>query len=372
MRKVTIFYDGSYYTFKWLKPLLWADKEFKELGYSIGFKNIFEYLPIKNKFDTIKYNSSHGEYDILMLALHHSHFEKELSKNDIIKILLDFRQRCKTLIWMDTSDSTGTTFFEVLPYVDMYFKKQYLVDTDTYTKKIWGGRIFCEYYHEKYGVNDEEIENKEYLPIEKHYENKLRLSWNVGLGDLFSEKYSCFLKPHKIEKPEYILPESQKKYDIHFRGSAWSTAAGYQRFLTRNALDSCSYLSHPDASKKVPHEEYVQELKESKAILSPFGWGEICTRDFEAFTYGAVLIKPDMDHMITFPNWYKKFETYIPLDWDFNNVNEVFQMIKENQLMCREIALNGQHIFSKFRDNDSGKKLFAQHLVNEIEKNGES
>ena len=46
MRTITVFYDGSYYTFKWIKALLWAKKEIKELGYKIRFQNIFEYLPV--------------------------------------------------------------------------------------------------------------------------------------------------------------------------------------------------------------------------------------------------------------------------------------------------------------------------------------
>lgn len=30
------------------------------------------------------------------------------------------------LVWLDTADSTGTCMFDVMPYVDLYFKKQLL------------------------------------------------------------------------------------------------------------------------------------------------------------------------------------------------------------------------------------------------------
>ena len=33
-------------------------------------------------------------------------------------------------------------------------------------------------------------------------------------------------------------------------------------------------------------------------MLSPFGWGEICYRDFEAALNGMLLIKPDMNTLI--------------------------------------------------------------------------
>ena len=29
-------------------------------------------------------------------------------------------------------------------------------------------------------------------------------------------------------------------------------------------------------------------MKNTKTVVSPFGWGEICGRDFEAIVYGAV------------------------------------------------------------------------------------
>ena len=37
--------------------------------------------------------------------------------------------------------------------------------------------------------------------------------------------------------------------------------------------------------------------RESKLCFSPFGYGEVCWRDFEAMSTGAVLVKPDMSHL---------------------------------------------------------------------------
>ena len=43
--------------------------------------------------------------------------------------------------------------------------------------------------------------------------------------------------------------------------------------------------------------------------MSPFGLGEITLKDFEVFS-GSLLMKPNMDHMLTWPNFYTK-DTYI-------------------------------------------------------------
>ena len=76
--------------------------------------------------------------------------------------------------------------------------------------------------------------------------------------------------------------------------------------------------------------KYTKELSKSIALLSPFGWGEICYRDFEAILNTNLLVKPDMDHLETWPNIYKN-ENYFRLDWDFMNSNEIEKYIFTNK-----------------------------------------
>ena len=66
----------------------------------------------------------------------------------------------------------------------------------------------------------------------------------------------------------------------------------------------------------VPKKEYRKNMYESKFVVSPFGCGEICYRDYETFMAGAALIKPDMSHLETWPNLYIPNETYFPISWD--------------------------------------------------------
>ena len=61
---------------------------------------------------------------------------------------------------------------------------------------------------------------------------------------------------------------------------------------------------------------FNHEAAHSKIILSPFGWGELCLRDFEAVFNGALLLKPDMSHLETWPDIFVPGETYIPFGWD--------------------------------------------------------
>ena len=106
-------------------------------------------------------------------------------------------------------------------------------------------------------------------------------------------------------------------------------------------------MNHPDPKQKVRHTEYVRELKAAKTILSPFGWSEIYGRDFEALQYGAIMVKPSMRHLDTFPNTYKEYETYVPLEWNFSDFDEVMHHIKAGKYT--HVAWQGQEAFRNMR-----------------------
>ena len=376
MRTITVFDDGSNYTMRWLRGLVWAERELMERGFRLVFNGGKTLIPRKlngNKeflFDDLKESIARShKLDIVFLAFHHGRQFYKHSDSEIIELLKMIKSRCNYLVWLDTADSTGTPKFQYLPYVDKYLKKQILKDRKRYLSPIWGGRIHCDYYHNLLGVNDEEVEKDYYdASISETEIEKIGVSWNVGCGDLFGGSFAKqLLHPFNYAHYDFISPSSEKMIDIHFRGSAWSPIAGYQRRKTIEILSSTTGLSIPDVTKKIPHEEYVRELQSAKMVCSPFGWGEICTRDFEAFLYGATLIKPSMEHMITFPNWYIKNETYVPLSWDFSDFSALIDKVKDHDIdSYKIIAENGQQMYHDIMMSTTGRKQFAKHLIEQL------
>ena len=81
---------------------------------------------------------------------------------------------------------------------------------------------------------------------------------------------------------------------------------------------------------KLPYQEYIQSLYQSKMALSPFGQGEVCYRDFEISEFGVVMVKPTMERVNTHPNSYIENETYIPVNLDWSNLNEVVDYALSN------------------------------------------
>ena len=50
MNTITVFYDNSPYTLRWLRALIWAKKEFVDKGYGITFHGPSSFIP---RYDTI-------------------------------------------------------------------------------------------------------------------------------------------------------------------------------------------------------------------------------------------------------------------------------------------------------------------------------
>ena len=110
---------------------------------------------------------------------------------------------------------------------------------------------------------------------------------------------------------------------------------------------------------------YWQELKNAKLVFSPFGWGEACLRDFEAFIAGAALLKPDMSIINTWPNFYKKNITYIPLPWEIEKWESAISNIINNDELINKIAKNGQLLYAYYWTKE-GMLEFCERFKNMI------
>ena len=105
---------------------------------------------------------------------------------------------------------------------------------------------------------------------------------------------------------------------IEHRKSAW------------NMLNDNDMKGFDIRTSKLPFEEYIGILYNSKFSLSPFGMGEICFRDFECMQFGTTIIKPDMSMIRTKPNIYVGDETYIKVDYHWKDLKEKLKEVLGN------------------------------------------
>jgi len=372
MKQINILIDSSKIIFYHIFPLILNRKNLFAKGYKINF-----YRKLNNKL---------LDSDILILlskpiiALLN---EKEIifqNNGPSLRFLQNTKPRVDRLIWMDTSDSTSVTHFEVLPYVDLYLKKQLFRDKSNYQTTFYGGRIFTDFYHKQFGINDSKL-FAQYFSLPPNQYSKVDLSWNIGLGNMFNAFDNNLQRIiqrrfFNIIKPDYnikvVVPNLKKEIDVLLKTStnlSRETVAFHRKELVNRlkVIVKSKNLQSVIQGKRLPDKEFKRVMMQTKIFPSPFGWGEIGVRDYEAFIYGGVLLKPTMKHMITWPNVFIENETYIPIEWDYNNLEEKIQILIEDSQFRVKIARQGQ---KKYLDSisEKGMSTFCDWFINQIEK----
>lgn len=313
-----------------------------------------------------------GLTDCNILALE-SKFYKDAWTPDPEAVLDDLSrlgEKVDTLVWFDTTDSTGTLQTEVLPYVDGYYKGQLHTDREVYQQPLYGKRPFTDFYHETAGIEDD---SPTYLtPVENTSDlEKLGVSWNFGLTHytrhsqrlralfrrLPRRAFGLFPWEWYLGRIGWTNPSRTRTNDVCGRFSTGydRNTVQYQRQAVADAIaDICD-------TERVSPRAYWKELANSRLVVSPFGWGELCYRDFEAFRAGCVLVKPSMDHVDTWPPLYDAGETMVPVEWSLDDLTETVMDCLENYEM-QSVAENGQRRYRQYLVDDSAKQAFVDRV----------
>jgi hypothetical protein len=269
-----------------------------------------------------------------------------------LNLIKKLRDKYKTIVFLCGQPEAGTNRLDLLPYVDRLFYKSVFSDRENYQKDLYSKNLFADYYHKNYQVADKEIEYR-YSPVLSAGDTKrIELSWNIGVGDYprrhwrqrmgtalaragFPGLGRLFKTGHKNPPPDFS--GAARPIAVHARIDPVSCESiAYQRrlFLERIAGNGLFLTGI------VPQHQYYRELYDSKMALSPFGWGEVCFRDFEAIISGALLLKPDMSHVKTWPDVYIPYETYVPVNWDGTDIIEKAETYLANDRERLRIAEN--------------------------------
>ena len=288
--------------------------------------------------------------DIIFVDNKFFKFWWQKKEDDVYKFLKIAKKRIGTVLWFDTADSTGTPQFQVLAYVDGYYKNQILKDKRLYFKNFYRARIFSEYYHRKFNIADLHETGCE-CPLDPAQIEKIHVSWNSGLNDygLYAGNYS--LPGNIISKlrkyfpyltgytADFIRVDKKRPISITSRLSFRHTRnfVVYHRRLLMKKLEKLGVKT--DFTNRM---FYYNELKNAQISISPFGMGEVCYRDFETVMNGALLVKPDMGHVETWPDIYKNNETYIGCEWDFSNLEEILEGLLSDTQNLQHIAREAQ------------------------------
>lgn len=261
---------------------------------------------------------------------------------DLAKYIEKLRQSGKRIAYFDDTADPREIDTDALSACDVYYKKQALIDRSAYRRAVYGKRIITEYYHERFGIDDNDPDWA--AAISETDMDKIRVSWNLGIGSYPKTKIRKAIAMRMagigLMQPLRHVLRNPGTYRPSHVGKVLRASARFGCSFSRNTIsqhrkhfvDQVSRRPDLFLSGRIPLREYNRELRTAAATVSPFGWGEICFRDFEAIINASVLLKPSMGHIETWPEIYQPQKTYIPLDWDaLNLVSETESILEDDQ-----------------------------------------
>ena len=228
--------------------------------------------------------------------------------------------------YLDWFAPTDLRFAEVLDQdIAAYVKKQTLKKFELYKQATIGDTNLTDYYGRR---SDIQLPRTQFH-VPADFEKKIFL----GAGFEYSPQV---LK--NLNQPLYL---GARTIDMHARiatkGTPWYS---YMRGEALAAVEKLKSNLNVAYAGRVPSHQYLAELRDSKLCFRPFGYGEVCWRDFEAMGAGAVLLKPDMSHLKLANDYFRPFETYVPLSWDLSDLREKAEYYIQNHAERKAISEN--------------------------------
>jgi len=278
---------------------------------------------------------------------------RQFIKPDFVdtELLAKLRAKYRRIAFFHDDAGGGIPRLEVLPYVDLFYSKALFKDRSLYKRSLYGKELYSDYYHTKYHIDDAKAIVRAVVEDEAELA-KLRLSWNVGIGDYPRGKLrqrigtafarvagpavaSSFYSRRAL--PKDPVSTNRGTYAVHARIGLTSRATiSFQRKLILDRIEGDDRFLIGMVSQR----QYNVEVADSRIVLSPFGWGELCLRDFEAVRSGALLLKPDMGHLETWPDVFKNDETYASFSWDAEDILERTTFYLDDEKERRRVASN--------------------------------
>ncbi len=243
--------------------------------------------------------------------------------------------------FVDWYDQTSTPHFAVLPYVDAYVKPQVYRDLSWYRDDLVGGFAFTDFLAREAGVLQDDFHFGS-VP-DPAYAHRIVVGWNIGS----SRAYRRYLRIEGLRS----RPWTRRRVDVQGRFGLGPTPEGWYAFHRRSARTALEGLRGEfDVRMEgmLPRRAYMRELRDSKVAVSPFGWGEVCFRDFDAVCRGCLLIKPSMSHAVTSPDIFVPYETYVPVRWDLADLERACRFYLRNPDESRRIVANAREAYRDY------------------------
>jgi len=290
------------------------------------------------------------------------------------------------LVLFDYLDGNESRFWAVMPHIDLYLKQYLHRDMKKYQQQFTGASEFIQYQVDsgriENTIQEEVWTNLFQSKLDKKQYRKVMLGWNFGLwGRLIQlaegnasrvlwakdrpDKRLVTLAKRALDSVRAAVGGESEPIDIYCRATlykGWTKAHRMEVIESLNQMpDRYNVIS---SIKKVGFSEYYREMEQSKIFVSPSGWCEYTPKDYEAMYFGALLIKPCVEHIDTHPNILIPNETYVAVKWDLSDLNEKCEYYLENPIERKRITDNAKKAFVGYFE----QKLFVEKIDEVLQK----
>ena len=239
------------------------------------------------------------------------------------------------IVLVDAVDQSSSPYLECLPHVDMMLKSQVFRDRSQYVRECRGGYPFAAWCSEHLNLDLDGWEFGSTTSTE--HLGQIRTGWNMGVSRFYRGL-------HRVARA-CAKPWRERSYDLSRRflvpepstAPVWDWYRAYRRFCGLAVAQQGRSFTMTGTTH-LRRLTYLRELTDSRITFSPYGWGEVCFRDFEAVACGSVLLKPDMTHLETQPDIYEPGVTYVPVRWDLQDLSAKVQWILDNPASAEAIT----------------------------------
>lgn len=233
---------------------------------------------------------------------------------EIAAAVRQVRQRCPgaRLVFFDPLAPTDLRMAgAVAPHADLYVKKHVLRDRSQYGRPTRGDTNLSDWYGPHHGHAQPEVR----WPVPSELLDRLV----VGPSFLTAEELLPAFDWQRAPRDW-----RHRTLDLHARIGGTDADAGWYGDMRRASVQAVRSLSGCRVSGLGPvsRRAYMKELRQARLCLSPFGYGEVCWRDYEAIASGTLILKQDCRHVETWPDLFADDSTYVPLRWDLADLGE--------------------------------------------------
>lgn len=236
------------------------------------------------------------------------------------------------LIYFDGDDDSAILWPALLDICDLYVKKHVFALPADYARSFIGKSNLTDHAARTAGRAFAD----DIIPASGGLDpaglGALALGWNIALDDKIAG-----LTPWPADAPRRIDLCSR----AHVAPDKWLHDLRAPAVAALESLPADWSVAVP--RERVSQADYDRELRNAKICVSPFGYGEICWRDAEAIMAGCLLVKPDMSHIRTAPDLFGAGETYVPVAWDYADLEAACAPYLADEGARRAIVRRAQH-----------------------------